>query len=75
MEIAISGKILGCPGHLSAGVRDLWQAKDYEQFKAKYFAPVASHSVIMPRVMPYMAFSTGLQFLADVSLGRARLTC
>jgi len=51
-EIGFSWENLGYPIHLSAGVRDLWQAKDLGQFKGKFSAAVAPHSVVMLRVAP-----------------------
>jgi alpha-galactosidase len=51
-EIGFSWESVGYPGHLSASVRDLWQAKDLGQFKGKFSAPVAPHSVVMVRVTP-----------------------
>jgi alpha-galactosidase len=52
-EIGVSWENLGYPGHLSAGVRDLWQAKNLGQFKGKFSAAVAPHSIVMIRVTPY----------------------
>jgi alpha-galactosidase len=43
---------LGYPGHLSASIRDLWNAKDLGQFKASFSTTVAPHSVVMLRVAP-----------------------
>jgi alpha-galactosidase len=51
-EIGFSWENLGYPTHLSADVRDLWQAKDLGQFKGKFSASVAPHSVVMVRVAP-----------------------
>jgi alpha-galactosidase len=51
-EIGLSWENLGYPSHLSARVRDLWQAKDLGQFKGKFSAAVAPHSVVMVRVAP-----------------------
>ncbi len=51
-EIGFSWENLGYPSHLSASVRDLWQAKDLGQFKGKFSAAVAPHSVVMVRVAP-----------------------
>jgi alpha-galactosidase len=51
-EIGFSWESIGYPSHLTAGVRDLWQAKDLGQFKEKFSAPVAPHSVVMVRVIP-----------------------
>jgi alpha-galactosidase len=52
-EIGFSWENIGYPGHLSAGVRDLWQAKNLGQFKGKFSAAVAPHSIVMIRVTPY----------------------
>jgi alpha-galactosidase len=52
-EIGVSWENIGYPGRLSAGVRDLWQAKDLGQFKGKFSAPVAPHSIVMIKVTPY----------------------
>jgi alpha-galactosidase len=51
-EISVSWEDIGYPSHLSAGVRDLWRAKDLGQFKGKFSTPVATHSVVMVRVAP-----------------------
>lgn len=51
-EIGLSWENLGYPSHLSASVRDLWQGKDLGQFKGKFSAAVAPHSVVMVRVAP-----------------------
>ena len=51
-EIGLFWENLGYPSHLSASVRDLWQAKDLGQFKGKFSAAVAPHSLVMVRVAP-----------------------
>ena len=51
-EIAVSWPDIGYPSHLSAAVRDLWQAKDLGSFKDKFAASVPSHTVVMVRVNP-----------------------
>ena len=51
-EISVSWEDLGYPAHLSAGVRDLWRAKDLGQYKEKFSAQVAPHSVVMIKVAP-----------------------
>ena len=51
-EIAVSWENLGYPGHLSASVRDLWKGSDLGQFKGKFSAAIAPHSVVMVRVAP-----------------------
>jgi alpha-galactosidase len=51
-EISVSWEDLGYPAHLSAGVRDLWRAKDLGQYKEKFSAQVAPHSVVMIKIAP-----------------------
>jgi alpha-galactosidase len=51
-EITASWENLGYPSHLSARVRDLWKATDLGQYKEKFSASVAPHSVVMVRVAP-----------------------
>ena len=51
-EITVSWEDIGYPGHLSASVRDLWRAKDLGQYKEKFSARVAPHSVVMVKVAP-----------------------
>jgi alpha-galactosidase len=51
-RLGFSWENLGYPGHLSASVRDLWNAKDLGQFKASFSTTVAPHSVVMLRVAP-----------------------
>jgi alpha-galactosidase len=51
-EIGVSWENLGYPSHVSAGVRELWRAKDLGQFKGKFSTAVAPHSVVMLRVAP-----------------------
>jgi alpha-galactosidase len=51
-EIGFSWENLGYPSHVSAGVRELWRAKDLGQFKGKFSTAVAPHSVVMLRVAP-----------------------
>jgi alpha-galactosidase len=51
-EIGVSWEDLGYPAHLSAKVRDLWQAKDLGEHKGTFSATVASHSVVMVTVTP-----------------------
>src|SRR5262249_38928942 len=43
---------LGYPEHLSAGVRDLWAAKDLGKFTGKFSSKVASHETLVLRVTP-----------------------
>jgi alpha-galactosidase len=51
-EITVSWEDLGYPSHLAASVRDLWKASDLGQFKGKFSAAVAPHSLVMVRVAP-----------------------
>jgi len=51
-EIGVSWEDLGYPAHLSAQVRDLWQAKDLGERKGKFSATVAPHSIVMVTVKP-----------------------
>jgi alpha-galactosidase len=51
-EIGVSWEDLGYPAHLSAKVRDLWQAKDLGERKGTFSVTVASHSVVMVTVRP-----------------------
>jgi alpha-galactosidase len=51
-EVGFSWENLGYPSHLSAGIRDLWKARDLGQFKEKFSAQVGPHSVVMLRVAP-----------------------
>ncbi len=51
-EISVSWEDLGYPAHLSALVRDLWQAKDLGEHKGMFSAMVAPHSVVMVTVKP-----------------------
>jgi len=51
-EISVSWEDLGYPAHLSARVRDLWQAKDLGERKGMFSSTVAPHSVVMVTVKP-----------------------
>ncbi|MFY9647995.1 MAG: glycoside hydrolase family 27 protein [Terriglobales bacterium] len=51
-EIVVSWEDLGYPGHLSAHVRDLWQARDVGEHKGSFSAMVAPHAVVMVTVTP-----------------------
>jgi alpha-galactosidase len=48
----VSWPEIGYPSHLSAVVRDLWQAKDLGSFKEKFSSSVPPHTVVMVRVNP-----------------------
>ena len=51
-EISASWEDLGYPAHLSARVRDLWQAKDLGERKGMFSATVTPHSIVMVTVKP-----------------------
>jgi len=51
-EISVSWEDLGYPAHLSAKVRDLWQAKELGERRESFSATVAPHAVVMVTVKP-----------------------
>lgn len=51
-EVNVTWEQIAYPGHISATVRDLWAHKDLGTFNGGYKAKVASHSVVMVKVMP-----------------------
>jgi alpha-galactosidase len=51
-EISASWDDLGYPAHLSARVRDLWQAKDLGERKGVFSTTVTPHSIVMVTVKP-----------------------
>jgi alpha-galactosidase len=51
-EISANWEELGYPSGLPAVVRDLWNKKDLGTFAGKFDAKVASHGVVMVRIMP-----------------------
>ena len=51
-DVSVSWPELGYPAHMSAKVRDLWQAKELGEYKGKFSATVAPHSVVMVTVRP-----------------------
>jgi alpha-galactosidase len=51
-QMSVSWGELGYPSHLSAAVRDLWMKKDLGKFTDTYKANVASHGVVMIKVIP-----------------------
>ena len=57
-EISASWEDLGYPSRLPAVVRDLWNKKDLGVFTGKFNALVASHGVVMLRVMPEVPSSS-----------------
>ena len=52
LPMGVSWEDLGYPVHLSAPVRDLWQAKDLGERKGMFSASVAPHSIVMVTVKP-----------------------
>ena len=52
VEISVAWEDLGYPAHLSARVRDLWQAKDLGKRQGKFSSTVAPHSIMMVTVKP-----------------------
>jgi alpha-galactosidase len=52
VEISAAWEDLGYPPHLSARVRDLWQAKDLGERQGKFSSTVAPHSIVMVTVKP-----------------------
>jgi len=57
-EISASWEDLGYPSRLPAVVRDLWNKKDLGVFTGKFNALVASHGVVMLRIMPVVPSSS-----------------
>jgi len=51
-EISVKWEQIGYPGHLAAKVRDLWNHKDRGIFQELFTARVASHSVVMVKILP-----------------------
>ncbi|HEY8669770.1 MAG TPA: glycoside hydrolase family 27 protein, partial [Terriglobales bacterium] len=51
-EITVHWEQLGYPEHLGAAVRDLWAHKDIGKFTGKFSASVASHGVVMVKLIP-----------------------
>ena len=51
-EISVSWEDIGYPGHLTARVRDLWQAKDLGEYKQMFSSAVSPHAVVMVSVTP-----------------------
>ena len=51
-EMSVSWEELGYPAHLTAQVRDLWQKKDLGKVTGALSAKVASHGVVMVKVIP-----------------------
>lgn len=57
-EISASWEDLGYPSRLPAVVRELWNKKDLGVFTGKFNALVASHGVVMLRIMPVVPSSS-----------------
>jgi alpha-galactosidase len=57
-EISASWEDLGYPSRLPAVVRDLWNKKGLGVFTGKFNALVASHGVVMLRIMPVVPSSS-----------------
>jgi len=51
-KISLTWEDLGYPAHLTAAVRDLWQARELGPFKGGFSTAVAPHSVVMVTVKP-----------------------
>ena len=51
-KISVSWSDIGYPDYLPASVRDLWALKDIGKVTGIFSAPVASHGVVMVRIMP-----------------------
>ncbi|HEX8872671.1 MAG TPA: alpha-galactosidase [Candidatus Acidoferrum sp.] len=51
-QVSVAWEEVGYPGRLSAKVRDLWAHKDLGSFTGNFSARVASHSVVMVKVLP-----------------------
>jgi alpha-galactosidase len=51
-EISVAWENLGYPAHLSARVRDLWDAKDLGEHGGKFSATVGPHAAVMVTVKP-----------------------
>jgi alpha-galactosidase len=57
-EISANWEELGYPLGLPAVVRDLWNKRDLGTFAGKFTAKVASHGVVMVRIMPVVPGSS-----------------
>jgi alpha-galactosidase len=51
-DISVNWDEIGYPNHISAKVRDLWEHKDLGSFTGTFKAKVATHSVVMVKVLP-----------------------
>lgn len=52
VEISVSWTQIAYPEHLTASVRDLWAHKEIGKFTGSFSSKVASHGVVMVKVMP-----------------------
>jgi alpha-galactosidase len=57
-QISANWEELGYPSGLPAVVRDLWNKKDLGKFAGKFDAKVASHGVVIVRIMPVVPGSS-----------------
>jgi alpha-galactosidase len=57
-EISANWEELGYPLGLPVVVRDLWNKRDLGTFAGKFTAKVASHGVVMVRIMPVVPGSS-----------------
>jgi alpha-galactosidase len=51
-EVSVAWEEIGYPAHLTAKVRDLWAHKEAGTFTGSYSAKVASHTVVMVKIIP-----------------------
>ncbi|HYA64531.1 MAG TPA: alpha-galactosidase [Candidatus Sulfotelmatobacter sp.] len=51
-EVRVAWEEIGYPAHLTAKVRDLWTHKEAGTFTGSYSAKVASHAVVMVKIIP-----------------------
>ena len=51
-EVSVAWEEIGYPAHLTAKVRDLWAHKEAGTFTGSYSAKVASHAVVMVKIVP-----------------------
>ncbi len=51
-DISVNWDEIGYPNHISAKVRDLWEHKDLGSFTGTFKAKVATHSVVMVKIIP-----------------------
>ena len=51
-DISVNWEEIGYPNHIAAKVRDLWEHKDLGAFTGSFKAKVATHSVVMVKILP-----------------------